>query len=79
MFGLFGLSDSLVGEKLPENSRTAVANLFSQHYNVRSVTQSMWGDSRYVVELRDGRYLTVKVDTRYDWRNLPYFYIRSVD
>lgn len=79
MFGLFGMADSLVGEKLPENTRTAVANLFGQHYNVRRVSQSMWGSDRYLVELRDGKILTVKTATGYDWRNRPYLYIRSVD
>ena len=79
MFGLFGISDSLVGEKLAENSRTAVANLFSRHYNVRRVTQSHWGDERYIVELNDGRYLNVRTATGYTLMNQPYTYIRSVD
>jgi len=79
MFGIFGTSDSLVGERLPENSRTAVANLFSRHYNVRRVSQSHWGDNRYIVELRDGRYLNVGTGTGYTMFNQPYTYIRSVD
>jgi len=79
MFGLFTTSDSLVGEKLPENSKRAVEAVFSRHYNVRRVSQSHWGDDRYIVELRDGRYLTVKTATGYTLMNQPYIYIRSVD
>lgn len=79
MFGIFGSSTSLVGERIPENSRNAVADLFSRHYNVRSVSRSHWGDGRYIIRLQNGRYLTVKVDTGYTMFNQPYSYIRSVD
>ena len=79
MFGLFGMSDSLAGTKLPENSKRAVEALFASHYNVRRVSRSHWGDDRYLVELRDGKILTVKTATGYDWRNQPYTYIRSAD
>ena len=79
MFGLFGMSDSLVGEKLPENSKRAVETLFSRHYNVHRVTQSHWGDDHYIVMLRDGRCLNVRTGTGYTLMNKPYTYIRSVD
>lgn len=79
MFGLFGLSDSFVGTKIPENSKRAVEALFAGHYNVRRVSQSHWGDDRYIVELRDGRCLNVRTGTGYTLMNRPYTYIRSVD
>ena len=79
MFGLFVLSDSLVGTKIPENSKRAVEALFASHYNARRVSQSHWGDDRYIVELRDGRCLNVRPGTGYTLMNRPYTYIRSVD
>lgn len=79
MFGLFGMSESLVGERLPENSKRAVEAVFSRHYNVRRVSQSHWGDDRYIVELRDGRFLSVRTGTNYTMFNQPYTYIRSID
>ena len=79
MFGLFGMSDSLIGEKIPENSKQAVEALFSRHYNVRRVYKDHWGDDRYLVELRDGRYLKVRTGVGYTWMNEPYTYIRDVN
>ena len=79
MFGFFDMSDSLAGTKLPENSKRAVEALFASHYNVRRVSRSHWGDDRYIVELRDGRYLNVRTGTSYTLMNQPYTYIRSVD
>ena len=79
MFGLFGMSDSLIGEKIPENSKRAVEDLFSRHYNVRRVYKDHWGDDRYLVELRDGRYLKVRTGVSYTWLNEPYTYIRDVN
>ncbi len=79
MFGMFGMSDyALIGEKIPENSKRAVYDLFSRHYNVRRVTREWLRDSHYVVELNDGRYLNVAVDTGYTLMNRPYTYIRSI-
>ena len=79
MFGMFGMSDyALVGEKIPENSKQAVYNLFSRHYNVNRVTREWLRDDHYVVELRDGRYLNVAVGTGYTLMNHPYTYIRSI-
>ena len=78
MFGFFDSNDSLVGERIPENSRQAVYDLFARHYNVRSVTKSYWGDDRYMVELRDGKILNVRTGTGYTLLNQPYVYIRDV-
>ena len=75
---MFGMNDTLVGERIPENSREAVYELFSRHYNVRSVTKNHWGDDRYIVTLRDGRYLNVQTGKGYTMFNQPYIYIRDV-
>lgn len=80
MFGLFdNMFCPLTGEKIPDNSTRAVEALFSSRYNVRRVTKSHWGNDRYLVELRDGRYMNVRTDTGYTMFNQPYTYIRSVD
>lgn len=75
---MFGANDTLVGERISENSREAVQALFSRHYNVKSVTKNHWSDDRYIVSLRDGRYLNVQTAKGYTIFNQPYFYIRDV-
>ena len=51
-------SNSLEGSELRENSERAVYELFSRHYNVRSVRRI--SDKVYHVYLRDGKTLSVK-------------------
>ena len=79
MFGMFFTSDSLVGQKLPENSKSAVEALFSRRYNVRSVSKDHWTDDYYTVKLYDGKIMTVRTATGYTLMNQPYTYIRSID
>ena len=76
---MFGMSDSLVGTRIPNNSKAAVYAVFAGHYNVRRVSKGHYGNDRYIVELRDGRILNVRTGTGYTLLNQPYTYIRSVD